>query len=168
MVTTFVHPFSLILGLVLMALALGLGIATQQRPTPQSSTAPAHEFSAGRTWPLLERLLGDGTPHPIGTEANARVRARIVDELTAFGYTVETQATFACRAAWARCGHINNILTRLPGSTIGPAVLLTAHYDFVGAGPGAADDMAGVAVILEIARMLRSEAPLRNPGHLFA
>jgi hypothetical protein len=162
MVTTFVHPFSLILGLVLMALALGLGIATQQRPTPQSSTAPAHEFSAGRTWPLLERLLGDGTPHPIGTEANARVRARIVDELTAFGYTVETQATFACRAAWAKCGYINNILTRLPGRTVGPAVLLTAHYDSVGAGPGAADDMAGVAVILEIARMLRSEAPLRN------
>src|SRR4029453_3592711 len=36
-------------------------------------------------------------------------------------------------------------------------------YDSVTAGPGAADDMAGVAAILEIARILRTELPPRNP-----
>src|SRR5690606_17913127 len=45
----------------------------------------------------------------------------------------------------------------------GPAVLLTAHYDSVAAGPGAADDMAGVAAMLEIARILREEPPLAAP-----
>jgi hypothetical protein len=163
MVTTSVHPFSLILGLVLMITALGLGVAMQQPPAPKPSTVQADEFSAARAWPLLERLLGDGVPHPVGTEANARVRDRIMGELTTLGYTVETQSTFACRTARAICGYVDNIVTRLPGRTTGPAVLLTAHYDSVGAGPGAADDMASVAIILEIARMLRMEGPLRNP-----
>lgn len=162
-VRTGVHPLSLILGLVLTIMALGLSVATQQPPAPKPSTAPANEFSAARAWPLVERLLGDGAPHPVGTEANAWERDRIVDELTALGYRVATQSTFACRTARSVCGYVDNLVTRLPGRSTGPAVLLTAHYDSVGAGPGAADDMASVAIILEIARMLRAEAPLRNP-----
>jgi Zn-dependent M28 family amino/carboxypeptidase len=42
-------------------------------------------------------------------------------------------------------------------------VLLTAHYDSVAAGPGAADNIAGVATILEIARIMSAEAPMGNP-----
>ena len=37
-----------------------------------------------------------------------------------------------------------------------------AHYDSVAAGPGAADDMSGVATILETVRALRAGPPLRN------
>lgn len=157
------HRLTFLIGLAAMAAALGLAVATLQPPALKPVTAPAHEFSAVRAWSFLDRLVGDNIPHPVGTQANARVGAAIVAELTALSYPVETQATFACRAVWATCGYVENIMTRLPGRTDGPAVMITAHYDSVGAGPGAGDDMSGVAIILEIARMLRAEGPLRNP-----
>jgi hypothetical protein len=41
-------------------------------------------------------------------------------------------------------------------------VLLVAHYDSVGASPGAGDDGSGVATLLEAARALRADPPRRN------
>ncbi|MCC6457327.1 MAG: M20/M25/M40 family metallo-hydrolase [Caldilineaceae bacterium] len=158
-----VHPFWLLAGLVVMALAFGLQALGMPPPAPKPETAPANEFSAARALTLAARLIEDGTPHPMGTQANDQIRSRILDELTTFGYTVETQDTLTCRTVWAVCGYVRNIITRLPGRAEGPAVLLVAHYDSVGAGPGAADDMAGVAILLEIARMLRTEGPLSAP-----
>jgi hypothetical protein len=163
-----VHPVSLIAGLLTMLLALGLVILAAQPPAPQAESASPNRFAAGRAMATLNRLLDDGAPHPIGSDANARVGDRIASELTALGYPVEFQTSFACRLEWAICGQVTNIMTRLPGAAVGPAVLLTAHYDSVAAGPGAADDMAGVAAILEIARTLqvKDEPPLSSrPGH---
>ena len=42
------------------------------------------------------------------------------------------------------------------GSNLAAGVLLAAHYDSVPAGPGASDDGVGTAVVLEIARALKS------------
>src|SRR5690606_38807769 len=69
----------------------------------------------------------------------------------------------ACREQWLICGNVGNLMTRLPGREDGPAVLLTAHYDSVGAGAGVSDDLTGVAAILETARLLLLDEPLRNP-----
>lgn len=142
-----------------MAIALGLTLLWAQPPTPKPADSPSGAFSAGRALSVLERLLADEAPHPSGREANAQVAERIGDELTALGLPIEMQETFACSSLAARCGSVSNVMTRLPGQRDGPAVLLTAHYDSVPAGPGAADDMAGVAVLLEIARILREEPP---------
>jgi hypothetical protein len=157
------HPLSLAVGVVIMLATLGLVVLSARPPEPRPATAPANEFSAARAMALMERLLDDSAPHPTGSEANAAVGARIEDELTALGLTPETQTAFACHPIWAVCGEVINILSRLPGQTDGPAVLLTAHYDSVPSGPGAGDDMAGVAAILEVARVLQSEPPPRNP-----
>ncbi len=54
------------------------------------------------------------------------------------------------------------MIARLPGREPGKSVLLMAHYDSVGAGPGASDDLAGVAAILETARVLKAAPPLRH------
>jgi hypothetical protein len=151
------------MGLITMVVAVSLQIIAMQPPSPKPESAPANEFSAARALVQAEYLLDDGAPHPIGTEANAKMRNRIVSELDSLGYPVETQATFVCSTIWSVCGQVHNVLTRLPGSSARPAVLLTAHYDSVPAGPGAADDVASVAVILEIARILSAEAPLGNP-----
>ena len=160
---TTVHPLSPIMGLITMVVAVSLQIIFMRPPSPKPETAPANEFSAVRALVQAEYLLDDGAPHPIGTEANAKVRNRIVSELNSLGYPVEIQATFVCSTIWSVCGQVHNVLTRLPGSSERPAVLLTAHYDSVPAGPGAADDIASVAVILEIARILSAEAPQGNP-----
>jgi hypothetical protein len=127
-------------------------------PPPLARNAPPELFSAARAVEVLSDLVGDGTPHPLGGTANAKVRAAIADRLSAMGYHVQLQSGWVCNprsgcgyptnivATWDRPGHADP-----PGS---PAVLLAAHYDSVASGPGASDDGVGVAAALEIARIL--------------
>jgi hypothetical protein len=57
---------------------------------------------------------------------------------------------------------VENIHARISGRASTGHVVLAAHYDSVAQAPGAADDAAGVAAILETARALRATSPLRN------
>ncbi|HET8986681.1 MAG TPA: hypothetical protein VFN03_13075, partial [Trueperaceae bacterium] len=123
-----------VLGLLATVAALAFGLLVATTPTPRDAGAPATEFAAGRAMPLLERLVGDGAPHPIGSEANARTREVVIAELTALGLAPTTQTAFACVTQYRVCGEVVNVMARLPGLGDGPAVLLTAHYDSVGAG----------------------------------
>ncbi|HEV8254638.1 MAG TPA: M28 family peptidase, partial [Vicinamibacteria bacterium] len=91
----------------------------------------------------------------------ARVRERLLGELRGLGYAPEVQETFAC-TPYVVCGTVANVRARLPGREKGPAVLLVAHYDSVGAAPGAGDDGFGVATLLEVARALKADPPRRN------
>ena len=93
------HPGSLVLGLLLMAAALALAVLAARPPSPRAAAESTHEFSADRAVKTLVRLLGDEAPHPMSSKANAKVRDRIINELTAMGYPVETQVTFTCREA---------------------------------------------------------------------
>ena len=145
--------------LVLLAVLLPLTTARRQPPDPKPQDAPAAEFSAGRAREVLRELLGDDRPHPTGSEANAQVRDRILARLRGLGYTPEVQEGFACRPG---CARVENVLARLPGSQSTGTILLMAHYDSVGAGPGASDDMAGVAAVLEAARVLKAGPPPKN------
>ena len=54
------------------------------------------------------------------------------------------------------------MLVRIPGRVLGKALLLAAHYDSTRDGPGAADDGASVAAILETLRALKSQPALQN------
>lgn len=130
-------------------------------PGPVAATAPAGRFSAERAWRELEMLAGKGEPRPIGGEANARLRAKLVSRLQSLGYRVSVQKRFACSPA-ARCGMVHNVVARHPGSPAGPAVLAVAHYDSVPASTGASDDLMGVAALLEVARAVRDQQH-RNP-----
>lgn len=152
----------LIAALILLALAAALALMRREPPDPRPADAPAAEFSAARAHEVLRKLLGDGRPHPTGSEANARVRDRIVARLRGLGYSPQIQRGFACSAWAATCARVENVFARLEGTQRDGAVLLMAHYDSVPAGPGAGDDMAGVASVLEIARALKSGPPPRN------
>src|SRR5581483_7420809 len=58
---------------------------------------------------------------------------------------------------YQEAGRVENILAYIPGSSSnGKAVLLVAHYDGVEAGPGASDDAAGCAALLEAIRAIRA------------
>ena len=144
-----------------LASVLLLSIWGLRPPAPRPADAPAREFSAGRARAILERLVGDGVPHPIGSPANDVVRARVVEELSKIGYTPEIQTGFACDE-YGTCATAKNVIARLDGTQAGEAVLIAAHYDSVPAGPGASDDGVGVATVLEIARALKA---LPQPRH---
>ena len=154
-----------------LAPALGLlfGLLASSPPQPLGPDADADQFSAGRALPVLERLLGDGTPHPVGSEANAAVRERLLAEIRALGLDPEVQETFACNLQFELCGEVANVIALLPGPDTGPVLLLTAHYDSAPAGPGVSDDLVGVTAILEAARHLLADGDAANRvGLLFS
>jgi hypothetical protein len=150
-----------LLGIALLWLASGLAYLP---PTAKSSAASRTEFSAERARDAYAGLPGANEPHPSGSAAIARLRAGIVERLTALGYAPQTQSGFVCDDG-GECAAVTNVLARLDPATPredAPAILLAAHYDSVPAGPGASDDGVGVAAVLEIARILKaSPAPPR-------
>ncbi len=91
-------------------------------------------------------ILADGKPLPADSEANAKVRARMLVALRASGYQPEIQETTACRRlAVYVCARVRNIVAVRKRAPPGRTVLLSAHSDSVAAGPGASDDGSGVA-----------------------
>jgi hypothetical protein len=157
------NGWALMVALILMALMLWLVAARRQAPAPKPAEAPATEFSGARALGVLRDLVGDGQPHPTGTPANAAVRDRVVAQLRALGYSPEVQSSFACSRMNNSCAWVDNVVARLEGTARDGAILLMAHYDSVGAGPGAGDDMAGVSAILEVARALKAGPAPKNP-----
>lgn len=144
---------------LLLAVILLLSYEGLRPPLPKPASAPAPEFSAERARAILERLVGDGVPHPTGSAHNEIVRAQVMDEFTKIGYEPQVQTGFACDE-YGECATVKNVVARLEGSTPGSTILLAAHYDSVPAGPGAFDDGAGAATVLEVARALK---PLPTP-----
>lgn len=159
------RPWGLALALVLCALLLLLVRARQEPPAPLGADAPATAFSGARAQALLRTLVGDGQPHPVGSPANDRVRERILAELRHLGYEPEVQAGVSCSPG-GMCARVQNVIAYLRGAEPSKlksgqpmATLLAAHYDSVPAGPGAGDDLSGVATLLEVARALKAEPP---------
>jgi hypothetical protein len=148
-------------GIALLAAIFLLSFVRVQPPWPRSAQIPADRFSAARALDVLHFLMGEDVPHPIGSDANAAVRNRILDEFTKLGYSPQTQSAFDCNN-FGVCATVQNVVARLDGTQSGAAVLLAAHYDSVPAGPGDSDDGVGAAAILEIARALKS---LPAPPH---
>jgi hypothetical protein len=146
---------------LLLALILLLSYEGLRPPVPQPASAPPQEFSAERARAILRRLVGDGVPHPTGSAHNDVVRGQVIDEFARIGYNPQIQTGFACDE-YGDCATVKNVVARLDGSTSSPAVVLAAHYDSVPAGPGAFDDGAGAAIVLEIARAYKSLPTPKN------
>lgn len=137
-----------------MAVVLAVSLLALRPPHGKTANAPPNQFSALRALDVLHRILPDDTPHPIGSPANDGVRARILAEFTRFGYQPVVHTSFQC-SDLSHCATVNNVLARLDGTEQGGAVMISAHYDSVPAGPGDSDDGVGVASVLEIARALK-------------
>ncbi|HEX6084322.1 MAG TPA: M28 family peptidase [Thermoanaerobaculia bacterium] len=148
---------AIVVALPLLAV-LVLAVWRARGPEPRGEEAAG--FSSARAMKTLRELLVDGVPHPIGTRANARVRARLITQFRALGYDTRVQSRFVCNAAYV-CGQVENVYATRGGAG-GDVVVAVAHYDSVGAGVGASDDGTGVAALLDVARIVRNER-FRNP-----
>jgi Peptidase family M28 len=89
------------------------------------------------------------------------VRDRLVAALTAAGYSPTIDASFHCMPDLG-CAQVENIIAVHRGTDPTHAVLATAHYDSVPAGPGVSDDGVGTAIMLELARQRAKLPPSRN------
>lgn len=158
--------------LLLIALVVIRGI---EPPPLSDQKAPISEFSeagAMRDVRAIARM-----PHPLASAEHERVREYIVARLRELGANPEVQTLTVARHTpfgpdtWAV---VRNILTRIPGSPATPgsagvpglkstgAVMMVANYDSVPSGPGAGDDAASVAAILDTIRALKVSRPPRN------
>jgi len=147
----------------LMLAAAVLAIAGQRPPPAVPSSAPATVFSAERAMEQVEAV--SRRPHPVGSEANREVREHLLARLRELGLEAEVQTALSRRSRPPRVRLITaeNVLGRLRGTGEGDgAVLLVAHYDSVPTAPGAADNGAAVATLLETARALTAGEPLAN------
>ncbi len=147
--------FGALVRLLVVAAATATLLYLWQSQLVAPSGAANTAFSGSRAFATLSRVLQEQTPHIAGSPQNAVVRDRIVTELRSAGYEPEVQVALACSAVdkYPGCTAVANIIAVHKGSGGGKAVLATAHYDSVPAGPGTSDDGAGAAVLVELARI---------------
>lgn len=149
--------------LLLLSAVAFLALFLQKPPAAVSASAPPTEFASGRALKHVEAVAQK--PRPMGSVEHAAVRDYIVRSLQELGIGAEIQSATAISGrqdSSLRGGSVNNIVGRLRGSETGKAILLAGHYDSVPNSPGASDDGAGVAALLETARALKAGAPLKN------
>ncbi len=148
--------------LVTLVFSAILSIGLVRAPEPLSADAPAAEFSAARAMAHVRAAARE--PHAMGTVAHTQVREYLVGQLRGLGLQTEVQEATAQGGfgGGTQVGYVYNVLGRLKGSSSGKAVLLMAHYDSQPNTPGAGDDAAGVAAIVETVRALQQGEPLQN------
>jgi hypothetical protein len=151
--------------LAALLLALILTVVGTTTPWPAAANRPLGEFSATRAMADVRVIAAQ--PHPAGSPADALLRDWLASRLTGLGMTVRVdpfaadQAHIAHNIDWGapadRPRTLVNLIAVLPGRDRSlPAVALMAHHDSVAFSPGAADDGAGLAAILETVRAVQS------------
>jgi len=143
----------------LLALSVPLALWRLHPPAVDS-----RGFSTANAMAHLRIIAAE--PHPAGSERQVLVRQYLIAQLESFGYQVQTQPSRQ-KVLRRRSGYENevalvNVMARRSRSAqTNRAVMLVAHYDSVPGAPGAGDDGAAVAALLEAARILAHQ-PLRN------
>ncbi|GAT69100.1 aminopeptidase [Planomonospora sphaerica] len=148
--------------LLVLAMVIILTAMADSTMQPLPATAPDDRFSAGRALVHLKEFAAE--PRPVGSRAGDRARDYLAGRLRAAGLEVEIQRSVGARSAagLATFGQVDNIVGRLRGTDSTGTVLIAAHYDSAAMGPGASDDGAAVAAMLETVRALRGGPGLRN------
>ncbi len=149
--------------LLLLAAVAFLSIYLQKPSDTVSASAPPTEFASGRAMKHVEAIAQK--PHPMGSAEHVAVRDYIVESFHEIGVIAEIQSTTVIigkQESSLRGGSVNNVVARLKGTEAGKAILLAAHYDSVPNSPGAGDDGAAVAALLETARALKAGTSLKN------
>jgi hypothetical protein len=152
----------LIVLLMLVCIAL-FSVYRLSPPVPKQLEPSTTEFSIERAMKDIRQIAQ--SPHPIGSAEHAKVREYLVKELRSIGLDPEVQEATVIRKVrqgQLRAGTVYNILTRLKGKESGKAILLVGHYDSVPSSPGANDDGAAIATIIETLRIIRNGSTLKN------
>ncbi|HYG08847.1 MAG TPA: cyclic peptide export ABC transporter, partial [Pyrinomonadaceae bacterium] len=135
----------------------------QLKPPAAATTAPPEQFASGRAMQHLNAIARQ--PRPTGSSAHADVRNHLMQALSGLGLKPEIQESTAVRRGRSSTAVVNvkNVWAVLEGNGANrQALMLVAHYDSAPTSPGASDDGAAVAALLETARALKSGSPLKN------
>src|SRR5262245_59563958 len=151
----------LVIAFFFVAICVVFAERVSRPPVAVPANAPQTAFSAERAMKHVRAIAQ--RPHPVGSAEHDWVRDHLIAQLRILGLEPQVQPATGVGTRYAGAGRVQNILARMPGGQSGgPAVLLVAHYDSVEAGPGAGDDGAGIAAILETVRALRAAGPIAH------
>jgi hypothetical protein len=143
------------------ALLIAVGFTSTMPVGPVDQTADATAFSSERAMEHVSAIAQD--PHPLGSDEIGEVRNYLTSEIESLGLEVDLQRAQAPDAYGDRgTVEIVNIISWIPGAANTRAVAFVAHYDTHPATPGANDNSAAVAAMLETARALQAGPPLAN------
>ena len=148
---------------LLLSAAIILPALTSSRIPHSASMA---DFDSERAFFNIKAIAAQR--HPSGAPQEQSVRDYIMGEIRKAGLIPELQDStvlakgFHSAPGLYFAGRISNIVTRMPGTESGKAVMLVGHYDSVASSSGASDDGLAVATLLETMRDLRAGPQLRN------
>jgi alkaline phosphatase isozyme conversion protein len=150
-----VLPLFLLLVLVLNGCSGGIG--SSARPTPTSAVAtlvplgtPSAKYGTEVARPLIRDFVNIG-PRVAGSPAEAQTAQYIASVFSMIGYTPETQS-FTADSGNNSIKSANVVAVKK--GTSSQEIIVGAHYDTGAAGPGADDNASGVAVMLEVAKLV--------------
>ncbi len=129
-------------------------------PNPLPENAPPTEFSAHRAIKHIQQMAVE--PHPGGSHANEKVYDYITAQLKAMDVEMIVDRPILTRDDEHGVEQVGAILVRIPGTQSTGALAIDAHFDSTPYGPGAADDLSGVAAMMEAIRALKASPPLKN------
>lgn len=151
-------------GVTLLLIALSaLSIHSLQPGPAVGPDADSSRFSAGRAIAHVRAIAG--TPRPSGSPGHARAREYIVETLRDLGLEPEVRAGQASSTRYGLpfdSASVRNVVAVVRGTSPTRSIVLACHYDTMPTSPGAGDDGAGVATLLETARALALGPPPRH------
>jgi hypothetical protein len=147
---------------VFIVLFVVFSVYQQSPPSVLPENASPSDFSAARAMKHVQAIAGE--PRPIGSAAHKKTRDYLLAQLSSLGLSPGIQKgtviNYLPEETYS-VTTVRNVVARLKGSSE-QAMMLVAHYDSVPTAPGANDDGAGVAALLETLRALKSDSPLHN------
>lgn len=144
------------LALLLIGLIGYVSLKILDPPPPAPSTLAENEFSSTRAFEHIKQIAA--YPHPAGTSENRAVGDYIIKYVSNLGLTAEVMksSTLENFGGEMRGGATENILVKIPGTEGKYQIGFAGHYDSTPGSPGASDDGAAVAAMLETMRAIKT------------
>lgn len=148
---------------VLLAVAIA-GFSLSGRATPLTSTLAPDAFDGPRAFAELQSLAARFPQRAPGGEGDAKLAAYITQTLQglggsrAGGFAVQSRSVQAHTIGGRQT--LTTVIATRPGVTGASPIVLLAHRD--AAGRGAAAELSGTAVLLELARVLATSETHRT------
>jgi hypothetical protein len=143
----------------ILAVAITAAVSLKSLWPPTSPGVGPPGFSAERAMAHVEALAA--RPRPAGSAAHRAAREYIVTALReSAGLASEVRSAAATSTRYGLpydAARVHNVVATIRGTDSSRRIILTAHYDTVLTSPGAGDDAAGVATLLEAGRALAVE-----------
>lgn len=144
-----------------VALMLAIAVSGMVPPTVAPRDANPVDFSAQRALDHVAAIAV--APRPIGSDATAAARSYVIEQFEALGLEPITQE-FLVRDYYGSDAEVPivNLYAVIPGTDATGGIALIGHLDTVPTTPGANDDAAAVATVLEAGRAILAGPQLRN------